>query len=137
MAVTKALNGARQGTKRINLLECEECKGRIIINEELRVFTICGVYHGYLHVSEKPGEYDWMKKKSVHKRNKWMEKRLRERGVHWSKVDIIVHAFNLIVTELRKHIVHNVSRYDYYVIRIYSRRQIQIPDSTMKNQKGL
>ena len=107
MAVTKALNGARQGTKRINLLECEECKGRIIINEELRVFTICGVYHGYLHVSEKPGEYHWMKKKSVHKRNKWMEKRLRERGVHWSKVDIIVHAFNLIVTELRKHIVHN------------------------------
>ena len=48
-----------------------------------RVCTLCGTCHGYLHVNERPGEYDWMKKKSVHKRNRWMEKWLRERGVHW------------------------------------------------------
>ena len=61
-----------------------------------RVCTLCGTCHGYLHVNERPGEYDWMKKKSVHKRNKWMEKkRLRERGVHWSKVGVIINDFNL------------------------------------------
>ena len=81
--------------------------------------TECGVLHGYLHVNERSGEYDCMdEENSVHRRVKWMRKRLRERGGDWSEVGVIVHDFNLTVNELRKHILRNISRYDYYVMSL-------------------
>ena len=140
--VTRILESAEQVTMRgINLWMCEVSRNRLTLNEGGGVCHSCGSLHGYLHENERPREDEWMKKKSVHQGNKSMEKNLREYGVHWSNNR---QGFPPIVAEFRKHIANNVGRYDYYVMRVCSRRQIPTPDSirdikngpTIKNKSG-
>ena len=92
-----------------------------------------------IHVSESgPGESDWMKKKSVHTYRRWMWKRLRDRSVAThNEIGLIVSDFHKIVSVLREEglIKRNVSRYDFYIIRICSRKRIH-PREPTRNWGG-
>ena len=69
-----------------------------------------------------------MKKKITHTYRKWIWKRLRDRSVaSYNEIRLILSDFHKIVFVLRKEglIKRNVSRYDFYIIRICTRRQIQ------------
>ena len=98
-----------------------------MLDEGSLVCTACGVRQ-FIHVGERPGERDWLKNRSVHTYRRWMEKRLRDRSVVWEhEIRIVVQDFHDIVSVLRKErfIKRNVSRYDFYILRICSRRGIK------------
>ena len=66
----------------------------------------------------------WMKKKSSHYRRRWIEKVLRNKSIDWDSTKIICRDFKKIVQVMMKlNLIkgRNLSRYDYFIIRIISR----------------
>ena len=69
----------------------------------------------------------WLKQRSRHSRMRWLEKMLRDKGVTWNAIQVICGDFRKILQVfMNKGLIkgRNLSRYDYFVIRIVSRNKL-------------
>ena len=98
-----------------------------VVDADGLVGPSCGVRHFTL-VNERPGKFDWMKKKSIHRYRRWLSKRLQDRSiVNMNDIPLIVSDFCKIVGALQEagFVKKNASRYDYNFLRVCSRRGIK------------
>lgn len=69
----------------------------------------------------------WLRNKSQHSRTSWMQKRLQNKDVPWNIIPVICNDFNdinrIMMTEMMLK-SRNLSKYDYYIIRIISKNQL-------------
>ena len=113
--------------KRIDRWIRVSCGDYQVVDADGLVCPSCGVRHFTL-VNERPGKFDWMKKKSIHSCSRWMSKLLQDRSiVNINDIPIIVSGFPTIVVALQEagFAKKNVSRYDYHILRVCSRRGIK------------
>ena len=97
--MTKILDSGRELERKLNKTDPWFCLcGRErLLEEEGLMCTSCG-RRQYVNVNERPGEDDWMKKKSVHTYWRWMEKRLRDRSI------VTINDIGLIVSDFHKRV---------------------------------
>ena len=111
--------------QRIKGYYCYECKKhRVKVQDGFYTCTTCGETE-YGHVENFIPEI-WMKNKSVHSRKRWFVNKVRE-FVDSKYIGMISHDFMSVVNVMIKHHLikgKNVSRYEYYIIRLASRRNI-------------
>ena len=101
------------------------CGDYRVVDADGLVCPSCGVRHFIL---ERPGKFNWMKKKAIHTYRRWMSKRLQDHSiVNINDIPIIVSVFSKIVGALQEagFVKKNVSLYDYYILRVCSRRGIK------------
>ena len=111
---------------------CYKCNTDRLLDQD-GGYYVCQVYGevgGYKN-QESFIPQIWRKQRSEHKRNKWFAKVLR-RYVNQRDVSILFNDFMKVVVELKKNklIKKNISRYDYYIIRLATRRGIKLLKSS-------
>ena len=111
-------------------LYCNDCNMKRIVIDGYYTCPKCGVISdNYLTNGGEWIENIWMKyKKTVHNRSKWIYKRLRE-CVDSRYNNIITDDFMKVLDVMRKEKLiseGNVARYNYYILRLYSRRGIPL-----------
>ena len=110
---------------------CYNCNVKRIVYNGYYTCLKCGVINdNYVTNGGEWIKNIWMKykKKSVHNRSKWMYKRLRE-CIDSQYINIINDDFMKVVDIMRKDKLissRNIARYNYYIIRLCSRRGIPL-----------
>lgn len=107
---------------------CDECeKGRMKVPYGY-VCSECGTTY-YAFDDTMYVERVWLHRKSKHSRARWMEKRVKSKVpmVPHGDLNLIVCDFKLIVDTIISESLSkgaNLTRYDYYIIRIVSRNRL-------------
>ena len=116
-------------------LYCYDCDMKRIVVDGSYTCKKCSVISdNYLTNGGEWVENIWMKyKKSVHNRSKWMYKKLKEciDSQYINIIDDFMKALDIIRKE-KLISGRNLSRYNYYIIRLCSRREIPL-NCTLKD----
>ena len=119
-----------------SVLYCYDCNMKKIVVNGYYTCKKCGVVGGnYLISGGEWIENIWLKyKKSVHNRSKWMYKKLLK-CIDSQYINIILDDFMKVLDIMRKEKLitgRNLSKYNYYIIRLCSRRGMPL-NCTLKD----
>ena len=101
---------------------CSKCEIELKIIDGIYICDVCGTVGDSVMVSEWIENIWLRRKKSIYIRSRNIRSRL-EKYVHHSHLRYVFEDFLQVVDVMTKHrlIKRNISRYDYYIIRLSSR----------------